>query len=114
MIGMECTLAWSIITAVTVPFAICLPILFYRYLSNLKKDNLRRPQARLVIFYLLEYICLQGVLTPLFEDSETLCYGHGGQNGLGLVFAGWLSIPIIAILSLVIAPALKREGNTRG
>lgn len=107
-IGIECSFAWLIIWVITTVVGLILPVLFYRYIKLLKAGEGHLLKTILIVFNLLEYICIQSSLTPLFTNGRTLCYGSGGQNGLELVFTAWLSLPILIAFSIVFNRLFKK------
>jgi hypothetical protein len=106
-IGIGCWNAWKIIWTTTTMAGLILPFLFYRNIKALNVDKSESLFARLIFVNLLEYIFIQSSLTPLFTSGHTLCYVTDGQNGIGLVFAAWLALPILLIFSFIFRQTFK-------
>ena len=100
-VGIECTISWKIIWSLTTIIGIGLPIIFTKYIRNITIEKLKTLKTKLIIFNLVEYICIQSSFGSLFSNSNTLCYESDGQNGLELVFTAWLALPILVILSIL-------------
>lgn len=107
-IGIECSFAWLLIWVITTVVGLILPFLFYRYIKLLKAGEGHLLKTILIVFNLLEYVCIQSSLTPLFTNGRTLCYGGGGENGLELCFTAWLSLPILIAFSFVFNRLFKK------
>jgi len=105
--GIECSTAWTIIWTTTIIAGLILPYLFYRHITVLTVDKLQSLKIRLLFFNLFEYIFIQSSLTPLFTSGRTLCYVSDGQNGLQLIFTGWLALPILLKLSDIFNKTIK-------
>ena len=110
--GIECTISWKIIWSLTTILGIGLPIIFIKYIRNITIEKLKTLKTKLIIFNLVEYICIQSSIGSLFSNSNTLCYESDGQNGLELVFTAWLALPILVILSIVFNRILKQTEST--
>lgn len=100
-VGFECATAWIIIWTTTIIAGLILPYLFYRHITTLTSDKLQQLKTRLTYFNVLEYVCIQSSLIPLFTSGQTLCYVSDGQNGIELVFTAWLALPILIIFSFI-------------
>ncbi len=107
--GIECSIAWIVIWSLSIVAGIIMPILFCRYIYNLRFIKGLPLSSRLILFNLFEYIFIQASLTPLFTSGYVLCYVSDGQNGLELVFTGWLALPILIIFSFIFDQAFKRN-----
>ncbi|WP_269227793.1 hypothetical protein [Flavobacterium eburneipallidum] len=99
--GIECSISWKIIWSLTAIFAIFLPIIFANYIRNISKEKLKTLKTKLILFNLIEYVCIQSSFGSLFSNSNTLCYESDEQNGLELIFTAWLALPILVILSIM-------------
>ncbi len=111
-VGIECTIAWKIIWTSTIILGIILPVIFTKYIRNITDEKLKTLKTKLTIFNLVEYVCIQSSIGSLFSNSNTLCYGSGGQNGLELVFTAWLALPILIAMSIVFNRIISRNKNT--
>jgi hypothetical protein len=100
LFGVECSLSWYVLWAITIPSCLILPGIFYRYLSRTTQP-LDRIKVRLTLFNITEYTLIQASLEPLFSKAHTLCYVSDGQNGMEMVLTAWLALPIILVLTLV-------------
>ena len=101
-IGIECSVAWTVIWTTTTIAGLLLPYLFYRHITTLTADKMQFLKTRLTFFNLFEYIFIQSSLTSLFTSGQTLCYVTDGQNGLELIFTAWLALPILIAFSFAI------------
>lgn len=108
-LGLACHDAWVVLWAITIIGGLTLPVLFYRHISGLTKENFQNLKTRLVFFNLLEYTFIQGSLALLFTSGNTLCYGSAGQNGIEFAFAAWLALPILIGLSILFSYTLTRR-----
>jgi hypothetical protein len=99
--GIECTIAWKIIWTLTTIIGIALPIIFIKYIRNITVEKIENLKSKLLIFNLIEYVAIQSSVGSLMSNSNTLCYGSGGQNGLELLLTAWLALPILVILSII-------------
>jgi hypothetical protein len=111
-VGIECTVAWKIIWTSTIILGIVSPIIFIKHIRNITDEKLKTLKTKLTIFNLVEYVCIQSSIGSLFSNSNTLCYGSGGQNGLELVFTAWLALPILVVMSIVFNRIISRNENT--
>ncbi|RTZ02692.1 hypothetical protein EKL98_12560 [Flavobacterium bomense] len=111
-VGIECTVAWKIIWTSTIILGIVSPVIFIKYIRNITDEKLKTLKTKLTIFNLVEYVCIQSSIGSLFSNSNTLCYGSGGQNGLELVFTAWLALPILIVMSIVFNRIISRNENT--
>jgi hypothetical protein len=94
----NCEQGWSIVWIISWILSIILPVLFF---ITIKKFNKSHNRLKLLLFNLVEYMAIQFALGSLLSDNYTLCYGNGGQNGLELIFTGWIAIPILFIIHLL-------------
>ncbi|TDE44512.1 hypothetical protein E0I26_09115 [Flavobacterium rhamnosiphilum] len=99
--GIECSISWKVIWTLTTIIGIALPITFIKYIRNITIEKLETLKTKLIIFNLVEYVCIQSSIGSLFSNSKILCYGSGGQNGIELVFTAWLALPILVVLSII-------------
>jgi hypothetical protein len=53
---------------------IVLPIIFIKYIRNITIEKLETLKTKLIIFNLVEYVCIQSSIGSLFSNSKTLCY----------------------------------------
>ena len=109
--GIECSISWKIIWSITTIIGIGLPIIFIKYIRNITVEKLETLKTKLIIFNLVEYICIQSSTGSLFSNSNTLCYESDGQNGLELVFTAWLALPILVFLSIVFNRIFNQTEN---
>ncbi|WP_133531770.1 hypothetical protein [Flavobacterium dankookense] len=98
-LGIECTDAWKLIWFITWVGMLLTPTFFIKYLKSENWRERRLLSRKLILFNSLEYIFIQASFGSLMSNSETLCYGSGGQNGLELGFSAWLSLPILLAFS---------------
>ncbi len=110
--GIECTVVWKIIWTSTIILGIVSPAIFVKYIRNITDEKLKTLKTKLTIFNLVEYVCIQSSIGSLFSNSNTLCYGSGGQNGIELVFTAWLALPILIVISIVFNRIISRNENT--
>lgn len=99
LLGIECSISWTILWILTALAAVASPVIF---IKDIKKSFLQRnnlTSRKITIFNILEYTFIQCALAPLFTSGQTLCYVSDGQNGLELVFTGWIAIPTLIALS---------------
>ncbi len=107
-IGLECTKAWKLIWTFTTIGTIVTPILFIRLMNKKMATGFHLTSKETTFFNLIEYTFIQCTLAfPIFT-GQTLCYGHGGQNGLEFAFTGWAAIPVLILLSVTF-DYLKRK-----
>jgi hypothetical protein len=110
--GIECTVVWKIIWTSTIILGIVSLVIFIKYIRNITDEKLKTLKTKLTIFNLVEYVCIQSSIGSLFSNSNTLCYGSGGQNGLELVFTAWLALPILIVMSIVFNRIISQNENT--
>ena len=82
--------------------------MFIKYITNITVEKLETLKSKLILYNLVEYICIQSSIGSLFSNSNTLCYESDGQNGLELVFSAWLALPILIVLSIVFNRIFKQ------
>lgn len=99
-LGIECSMAWTILWIVTTIGAVASPIIFIRKLKKSIQQGHDLTSRETTIFNLIQYSFIQCSFTALFSSSKTLCYASDGQNGLQFMFTGWIAIPLLIILSL--------------
>ena len=109
--GIECTIAWKIIWTLTTIIGIALPVIFIKYIRNITVEKIENLKSKLILFNLIEYVCIQSSIGSLLSNSNTLCYGSGGQNGLELVFTAWLALPILVVLSIIFNRIINQVEN---
>ncbi|GLU55315.1 hypothetical protein [Dyadobacter frigoris] len=99
--GMDCENALKSVWWLCTVGSIGLPIIFLLYLN--RKTIIRKQDLDLKVgvFNLLEYIFIQAALEIFFSNPDTLCNVTDGQNGIELVFTGWLAIPFLFILGFI-------------
>jgi hypothetical protein len=102
LIGLECTTAWKFTWFSTILTCIICPFLFYsRIVKTVSLENYEKVKKQLLLFNILEYVMLQSSLSAFYSNPKTLCYVSDGQNGLELIFTGWLALPILIAISFV-------------
>ncbi len=104
----SCEESWSILWTLTTVGVFVAPValagalwIMWKRKRALLLKSLWLMKA-LMIFNILEYSFIQCSFAALMTDGNILCYGSGGQNGLEFVFTGWLALPVLVILSLVL------------
>lgn len=99
-LSFSCEGFWTFIWAFVWIGALALPVFFDQYVF--KNQNLDRAIAAKMLwaFNFFEYWLLQTALASFFTDGNTLCTVSDGQNGLEFVFTGWMSLPILLLLSV--------------
>jgi len=100
-LGIECTITWNILWLVSFVGVIILPVYFYKGMITRLLDGTDTSTSSIILFNLGEYTLIQLALSYFITRSKTLCYASDGQNGIELVFTGWLSIPVLLLLSLL-------------
>lgn len=105
--GIDCEICWKIIWSLTTITGIALPIYFIQHIKKITSKKIETLKTKLLLFNLIEYICIQSSLGSLFSNTRTLCYESDGQNGLELVFTAWFSLPILITLAFVFNRILK-------
>ena len=106
--GIECTIAWKLIWTLTTIIGIVLPIIFIKHILNITFEKIENLKSKLIIFNLVEYICIQSSIGSLMSNSNTLCYVSDGQNGIEYVFTAWLALPILVVFSIVFNKIIKQ------
>ena len=97
-LDVECSLAYTIVFVITAVSALVAPYLFIKYFAKVDFTKVDMSK-RLIFFNLAEYTFIQGGLALLFSNTNTLCYVTDGQNGLEIIFFGWVALPILILLS---------------
>ncbi len=100
-LDIECSVAWEMIFFGSIGGAIIFPLLFGRHIMTLEIKNSQSLRLKMVLFNITEYIFIQASLGSVFTNGEILCYANGGQNGIELIFSGWLAIPLLLTFSIV-------------
>ena len=97
-LGVECSLAYKIVFTISIIGAFITPYFFIRYFAKVDFSKVDMSK-RLVLFNIAEYIFIQGGLALFFSNTNTLCYVIDGQNGMELIFFGFVALPILILLS---------------
>ena len=97
-LGVECSLAYKIVFGISAIAALTAPYFFIRYFAKVEFTKVDMSK-RLIFFNLAEYTFIQGGLALFFSNTNTLCYVTDGQNGLEIIFFGWVALPILILLS---------------
>jgi hypothetical protein len=100
-LGIECADSWAILWTMTTVGLVIAPIVFVRLMNKTLKTGYNLTKGELITFNVIEYTFIQATLAVFFTNGRTLCYVTDGQNGLELVFTGWMALPFLAVLSLV-------------
>jgi hypothetical protein len=108
-LGIECSRSWELLWLLTAFGAIISPIIFMSIVYKRLKTRYNLDISKLIIFNIIELTFIQCSLGMFFSNSNVLCYGNGGQNGLEYIFTGWLAIPFIIILSLIFDRLRKKR-----
>ena len=106
-IGINCENYWNFMWILTSIISVVLPFYFIKNIEKTKNPTL----TKLTLFNFVEYICLQILLGRFFTNSNIICYGSGGENGMELIFTAWLSLPILVCLSFVFKNKLENRMN---
>lgn len=101
LLGVECTISWTIVWTLTTAGMITAPIMFVKQMTKTFSTGHELSKDTLTIFNIVEYIFIQSTLGALFSNSRTLCYESDGQNGLQFVFTAWMALPLLVVLSIV-------------
>ena len=97
-LGVECSFAYKIVFSISTLGALTMPYFFIRYFE--KADFTKVDMSkRLIFFNIAEYTFIQGGLALFYSNPNTLCYVTDGQNGLEIIFFGWIALPILILLS---------------
>jgi hypothetical protein len=107
--GIGCSIAWKGIWIFSILSSLILPFLFYVHIQKMNQKKLRNLKTYLNIFNLFEYILIQASLSIFFTTGEILCYGGGGQNGIGLAFSAWFAIPILICFSYIFTKTFNQK-----
>ncbi|MFY0482408.1 hypothetical protein ACI6PS_07355 [Flavobacterium sp. PLA-1-15] len=91
--GVGCTAFWYNSFLFSGLLAILLPVLFCLHIKHLPHKN--GLLLKIILFNALEYFFIQIGLGHFSSDVKMLCHGSDGQNGLELVFNGWLALPVL-------------------
>lgn len=98
-LNIECSVSWIILWISAALATVTSPVIFARIVKKRINQGVNLTSREITIFNILEYIFIQCAFVPLFTNGQTLCYVSDGQNGLELVFTGWIAIPCLLILS---------------
>lgn len=98
-LGIECSDTWSIIWICTSIGAVIAPFVFVRILNRTLSEGYNPGLHTLVYFNIIEMTFIQVAMGMFFTNGNTLCYVSDGQNGIQLVFTGWLALPFLVGLS---------------
>lgn len=110
--GIGCPRAWNIIWTITSIVAIVVPTVSY---LHLKKIKLHQVTSFTIVFNLIEFICIQSGLLPLFITAKNLCYSSDGQLVFVFIITAWGSLPVLVLLNLLFDrkySKLVSEGNS--
>ena len=99
--GLECSMFWKATWIVGWTGSLILPYYFYNHFKCVKQKNLHLLKTHLLLFNFLFYISLQISFGCIMTNANNLCYVSDGQNGLELIFAAWLGLPIIMVFSYI-------------
>jgi len=108
MLGIECSDSWNLLFRITSAGCILAPWLFFRFIQKTELDN-ETLNKWLLLFNVIEYTFLQASITSFFTNGKTLCYVTDGQNGLEIIFAGLLAIPVLLLLSFMFQQVQKAK-----
>jgi len=108
-LGIECSNAWKVIWIIGWIGSIILPLYFTKYIRIVTAEKLHSLKSKFIFFNLLEYIFIQISGASLLTNGKTLCYVTDGQNGIELAFSGWLSLPIIFMMSFYFSKISKLD-----
>jgi hypothetical protein len=108
-LGLECTVIWTILWTLTTSIALVAPFVFVRLMNKRLGTGYNFGTDKLIVFNFIELACIQCVLGSRFTTAQILCYGNGGQNGLEFIFTGWLSLPFLALFSIVFDNLRKKK-----
>jgi hypothetical protein len=109
LLGIECAVSWTILWTLTTIGMVTAPIYFIRLMNKRLAEGFHLGYDKLMIFNIVEYTCTQSSLALFFTSGKTLCYVSDGQNGLELVFTGWMALPLLIVLSLVFDNLKERK-----
>lgn len=104
-IGIDCRTYWRSLWVLTSIISVLLPFVFVEHIKNAKNATL----TKLTLFNFIEYICLQACIAQFFTNSQTICFGSGGQNGIELIFTAWIALPILLCLSFIFQHKLEKQ-----
>ncbi|MEP3388016.1 MAG: hypothetical protein ABJO02_07505 [Reichenbachiella sp.] len=110
--GIECSFSWLLIWIVAFVGMVAFPLSFIRTLNFHIKNDMDLQGWMITRFNIIQYLFMQCALAYFYTTGDTLCYVTDGQNGLEFAFTGWLSIPILIILSLIFDD-LARKGSLK-
>ena len=99
-LGIECSNAWKVIWTLTAIGMLVSPVIFTRMMIRRASEGFHLTTKELTFFNILEYTFIQATLGSLFTNGKTLCYVSDGQNGIELIFSGWMAIPFLILISL--------------
>jgi hypothetical protein len=108
-LGFTCAFSWSSLCFLATITALILPVKFYKYLQSQETFYLGSLKTKLIYFNLAEYTLIQCSLSQLFTDGETICFVSDGQNGIELIFTGWLALPILIAISFFYSKKIGLE-----
>jgi hypothetical protein len=98
-LGMECALNWKIIWVLSGIGTVVFPYWFIRQHNRRIAMGATTTAADINFFNVIEYTFIQCAFSSFVTTSHTLCYVTDGQNGLELVFTGWIAIPFVIAIS---------------
>jgi hypothetical protein len=108
-LGFECSASWSLLWAITSLGLVVAPTAFVLQMISKLHLGRRMTTFNLLMFNITEYIFIQASLAFFFTTGKTLCYVGDGQNGIEFVFTGWMSLPILLVLSLFFDKLWERK-----
>ncbi|MCP9745537.1 hypothetical protein [Lacihabitans sp. CS3-21] len=102
LLGLECTTAWRFTWFLTILACVICPFLFFsKIVKSVSLENYEKVKKQLLLFNIFEYVMLQSSLSAFYSNPKTLCNVGDGQNGLELIFTGWLALPILIAISFI-------------
>lgn len=101
-LGIDCSNSWVVLWILTTLGAVISPFVFVKLMYKKLSTGFNFTNDKLWIFNLIEFTCLQCVFGTVFTNGPVLCYGNGGQNGIEFIFTGWLALPILLFISVIL------------
>ena len=111
-LGVECSLAFKIVFTIAAVSALVAPYLFIKYFAKVDFTKVDMS-TRLMFFNFGEYTFIQGGLALFFSNTNTLCYVTDGQNGMEIIFFGWVALPLLILLSWLFDMLHKKHLSER-
>ena len=101
LLGIECSNSWTILWTITTIGSVTAPLIFIRLMNKRISEGYILTTDKLLIFNIIEYTLIQCTFAAFFTSGQTLCYVSDGQNGIELVFTGWIALPFLIVLSFL-------------